>query len=146
MWLGSENLIFRKNYHRNNYNVYCILLLDRSYCIFPLSSTSARSMSLVHVPEHLPFLAAIIYFIKTELKQPLISFHLIILLSKRNRRFLVSLSGCIRLSTSFCLHSDWCGPRGELHAASNLVNRPAPHTIQSGMHTYELENLPDLIG
>jgi len=21
VWLGSENLMFRKNYHRNNYNV-----------------------------------------------------------------------------------------------------------------------------
>jgi len=45
--LGSENLIFCKDYHRNNNNDYCLLLLERSYCIFPLSSTSARSMSLI---------------------------------------------------------------------------------------------------
>ena len=43
------------------------------------------------------------------------------------------------LHSEHCLHSDWCGPRSELHTASKLVqmgvNRPAPQSIQSGMGT-----------
>jgi hypothetical protein len=45
VWLGSENLVFLKDYHRNNYNGYCLMLLERSYCIFLLISTSAASTS-----------------------------------------------------------------------------------------------------
>jgi len=45
VWLGNENLVFRKDYHRNNNNGYCLMLHECSYCIFPLSSTSAQSTS-----------------------------------------------------------------------------------------------------
>jgi len=46
VWLGSEILIFRKDYHRNN-DVYCLMLLERSYNIFRLSSNSAWSTSVI---------------------------------------------------------------------------------------------------
>ena len=71
---------------------------------------------------------------------------------------LVSLAGCIRLSTyhyhrsnqtrakwcacraSFALRPDWCGPRRELRTASKLVwmglNRPAPRSIQSQLSVF----------
>ena len=66
MWLGSENLIFRKE-------LKCLL-------------------------------ATINYVIKTKLKINSLLFHLIIhvfmLLSKRNKRFLLTLSCCIRFAST----------------------------------------------
>jgi len=47
VWLGSEILIFRKDYHRNNDDVYYLVLLERSYNIFRLSCNSARSTSVI---------------------------------------------------------------------------------------------------
>ena len=90
MWLGSENLIFRKE-------LKCILS--------PVTWPFFRSISLVPVPDHLPFyLATINYVIKTDLKLNSLLFHLIIhafmLLSKRNKRFLLTLSCCIRFAST----------------------------------------------
>jgi len=45
------------------------------------------------------------------------------------------------LQSKFCLHSDWCGPHGELTACKLVwmgVNRPGPQSIQSGMGICEL--------
>jgi len=47
VWLGGEILIFRKDYHRNNDDVYCLMLLEGSYNIFRLSSNSARSTIVI---------------------------------------------------------------------------------------------------
>jgi hypothetical protein len=47
VWLGSDSLLFRKDYDRNNCNFSRLLLLELPYCISPLSSTSARSTSLI---------------------------------------------------------------------------------------------------
>jgi len=47
VWLGSVILIFRKDYHRNYDDVYCLMLLERSYNIFRLSSNCARSTSVI---------------------------------------------------------------------------------------------------
>ena len=65
-------------YFKRNYNVYCLLLLDRSFCIFPLSITSATSMILVHLLDHLTFFFSndyIRYQNWPKKKYPLISFH-----------------------------------------------------------------------
>ena len=47
VWLGSENLMYCKNYHRNNYNIWCFLLLALLYCIFYIGCFSSQSTSLL---------------------------------------------------------------------------------------------------
>ena len=70
-----------------------------------LTDLIASSHSAAPLPDHLPFyLATINYVIKTDLKLNSLLFHFIIHvfmpLSKRNKRFLLTLLCCIRFAST----------------------------------------------
>ena len=53
--------------------------------------------------------------------------------------FIIRAKNTCKVQSEFCLHSDWCGPRGELRTASKPVNGRKPQSLR-----YRLDRWPPL--